>query len=310
MRRKVSRIGPATLMVSLPSKWVKKYGVKKGDEMELIEKEHQLIFQTNSTMEVKRLTINFNNSFIWIMKWLMNIIYKLGYDEIEINLKDQNLMADIQKNMNLNTLYGFEIISYDNNKCVLKEMSAYTQDDFQLFYRRCFNVTIDMLSSCVNILKNKNYDELKNILVLEETNNKLVSACERMINKQNIIQEKKVFYYITVWLLEKTADIVKDFANYILEQDDSFKINEKTLNILLQVEKLYSDFFIINFNPSIEKFKELNKNRKIVSKEIEKLIQETPKNHVKLLFLIRDMNEKLSEFTGSFIGVNLEKLLI
>ena len=35
MQRKVNQIGPSTLMVSLPSKWVKRYNVKKGDSLEL-----------------------------------------------------------------------------------------------------------------------------------------------------------------------------------------------------------------------------------------------------------------------------------
>jgi len=43
MKRKVSQIGPATLMVSLPSKWAKQFGVKKGSELEIEEKGNKLL---------------------------------------------------------------------------------------------------------------------------------------------------------------------------------------------------------------------------------------------------------------------------
>ena len=42
MKRKINRVGPNTLTVSLPSKWAKRYGLRKGDEINLEE-------QTNGT---------------------------------------------------------------------------------------------------------------------------------------------------------------------------------------------------------------------------------------------------------------------
>ena len=38
MKRKLVQQGAATMMVSLPSKWIKKFGLKKGDEIDLEEK--------------------------------------------------------------------------------------------------------------------------------------------------------------------------------------------------------------------------------------------------------------------------------
>ncbi len=47
MKRKVSLHGPSTLTVSLPSKWVKKYCIKKGDELDIEEKNSTLIIQVH-----------------------------------------------------------------------------------------------------------------------------------------------------------------------------------------------------------------------------------------------------------------------
>ena len=35
MKRKIVKQGAATLMISLPSKWCKKFGLKKGDEVDI-----------------------------------------------------------------------------------------------------------------------------------------------------------------------------------------------------------------------------------------------------------------------------------
>ena len=45
-KRKVSLIGPSTLMVSLPSKWVKEFGVKKGDEINITENGPNLLLES------------------------------------------------------------------------------------------------------------------------------------------------------------------------------------------------------------------------------------------------------------------------
>ena len=44
MIRKVIQQGPGTLMVSLPSKWVKKNGIEKGQDINVMMKGNMLVF--------------------------------------------------------------------------------------------------------------------------------------------------------------------------------------------------------------------------------------------------------------------------
>src|SRR3989339_979242 len=46
MKRRVVMRGPSTLGVSLPSKWVKSRGIKKGDEIDLIEVDGNILIGT------------------------------------------------------------------------------------------------------------------------------------------------------------------------------------------------------------------------------------------------------------------------
>ena len=55
MQRKVNQIGPSTLMVSLPSKWAKRYNVRKGDSVEVTEEGKSLhIYPERNTSEGKK----------------------------------------------------------------------------------------------------------------------------------------------------------------------------------------------------------------------------------------------------------------
>ena len=57
MKRKVAQIGPATLMVSLPSKWVKRNKVKKGQEVDVIEDNTKLTVSVDTPDFVERASI-------------------------------------------------------------------------------------------------------------------------------------------------------------------------------------------------------------------------------------------------------------
>ena len=46
MKRKVNKVGPTTLSITLPSKWVKENNIKKGDELELDLKNNNISITT------------------------------------------------------------------------------------------------------------------------------------------------------------------------------------------------------------------------------------------------------------------------
>ena len=51
MKRKVIQIADSTQLVSLPRKWTIKNGIKKGDELEIVEKGPKLIVHASGSEE-------------------------------------------------------------------------------------------------------------------------------------------------------------------------------------------------------------------------------------------------------------------
>ena len=54
MKRNIVKQGHSTLMVSIPMKWVKKYNLKKGMQVDVEDNGRDLIISTKSELEPKK----------------------------------------------------------------------------------------------------------------------------------------------------------------------------------------------------------------------------------------------------------------
>jgi len=137
MKRKVIQLARRTHVVSLPSKWVKKYGVQKGDELDVAEYQERLTISTCSALAAKRTQIDIsdlNSSLIWRY---LNTAYTQGADEIELNFTNQTTtnprtgktsktLAEISRITD--GMIGIEMIRHGKNFCTLKEISKAKQE--------------------------------------------------------------------------------------------------------------------------------------------------------------------------------------
>ena len=81
MKRKVIQLAGKTLLVSLPIKWAKKYGIKKGNEVEVEERGKSLLIATEKavSMEKKEIVLSGPEEFI---RRVISAEYKKGVSEI------------------------------------------------------------------------------------------------------------------------------------------------------------------------------------------------------------------------------------
>ena len=59
MKRKIIKLGPATLVISLPSKWIKQTHVKPGDEIELEEIDNNLVIKAEESKKINKIFLDF-----------------------------------------------------------------------------------------------------------------------------------------------------------------------------------------------------------------------------------------------------------
>ena len=87
MGRKVILHGPSTLTISIPAKWAKQHGIKKGDDLTVEEEGRFLyVYPGKTSPLVRRTRADFSNLSDAGIRSIMAMLHKSGYDEIEITV--------------------------------------------------------------------------------------------------------------------------------------------------------------------------------------------------------------------------------
>ena len=84
MKRKVIQIANSTQLISLPRKWSQKYGVKKGDELEVEDDGSRIIISTEKAQELGNIEVDISGADRDFLLFLIRSLYIKGYDEIKL----------------------------------------------------------------------------------------------------------------------------------------------------------------------------------------------------------------------------------
>ena len=97
MKRKVILLAGKTSVISLPNSWIKKWGINKGDELELIEKGNALNIKTTNPSNVgKDIILNTEELGVFDKRYIADL-YKYGYDEIKVIYDNPEYMEVLKK---------------------------------------------------------------------------------------------------------------------------------------------------------------------------------------------------------------------
>ena len=84
MKRKVIQIAESTQLISIPRQWGKKYNIKKGDELEVIEKDNVLEISTKRTDQEMEITLDVTDLDKTCIAYIVRSAYRRGYDIIKV----------------------------------------------------------------------------------------------------------------------------------------------------------------------------------------------------------------------------------
>src|SRR3989338_8169015 len=97
MKRKVIQIANSTQLVSLPRKWTQKYGVKKGDEIEVEEDGDRLLIKTESIPNSREIEVDVGGLTPRLADRFIARAYQKGYDLITVKYDKPELAIAIQE---------------------------------------------------------------------------------------------------------------------------------------------------------------------------------------------------------------------
>lgn len=302
MKRRIVKHGNATLTVSLPSKWVKKYGLKKGDEVEITERENNLLLSPERREFSKSIELSIDNiQPPYMLGWILAALYKRGFDEII--LTHEKPKPKIIYEILEQSITGFAVIEQTDRKCVLRAITKEEVTELDPIMKRVFSVINSYAHSSLECIRKGNVSGLEELFFLDKTMDKLVNFYERILVKKGYPEyEKTCFMYIIAWNLEKVSEYYSDICRYLIAKkkaklgSEVFDLFERT-NALL---KLFQDIF---YNYDTSKIVLLNKTQKGICSDVEKLVGKLTPDEIIVANHLREIATKLN-CTGTLTALN------
>ncbi len=306
MRRKVIQLAGKTSVVSLPNKWVKFYGVKKGDELDIEEVSNYLMIKPLvKGDEIKKISLNVDGLNDRTFKYAISALHKIGYDEINLYYSSKKL-GELIPHILQNLLLGFVVIEQTSKKIVLKNVANEIESEFNPTLRRAFLVTISLAESILDMINSKNFKNLYPLISLENSNNQLTSFCLRLINKGFYKDvNKKGFLTTIIWSLEKIADEYKYICINLSKNNK--EINLEILKIYKEVNLLFKEYYLLFYDFSADKLNDLVDKNNIINKKLNS-IKVNSEYELNLINILYSITSKTSDLSSSIFALNYEKL--
>lgn len=301
MKRKIIKLGTATLVTSLPAKWIKEFGLKQGDYIDVEEMKSNLILSTEKEIAKAEKKIDLKGVNTKLASYYIEAAYCIGYDRIEIlhepyitEYKTNRKISTsefIQKEAN--SFIGIEIIEQSPEKTVLKDLGKVSDTEADNILRRCFLLTKDMFNECFNAIKNKNKEVLKEMDSRGNNIQRFIYYYKRILNKKGYKDFNKtaVMYHN----IEILADIV-GITKYIAKESLLFRkdYTEKALKVFSMttdsINKLDSLFFTFSKEKSMEIIKERAQIWELMNTEKNKSTAEDAYLYSKLAMIVMNVS--------------------
>ena len=294
MQRKVIQQGPSTLMVSLPSKWIKENNIRKGDEINLDLLNNQLVIYSHKAQEEKKATLHLKSKEEYLDRMLMSR-YREGYNEIYIKYDDSDTINSIRDTLRF--LLGFEIVDQTANSCTIKNISEGSDEDYATMFRRMFQIMLTMSESCLQYAQSGDEKHLKTAVDLRETLTKLEQFNLRLINKQNNFSlQKKSLEFFYVWNIATLGKSWSSLAKKPLSS--KLKLSKDDLAFMKEVSSYARDFYEVYYQRDKAKILKM-KDQLYTLRPIGASLLDSSKNKLVIFYLLKLIN-RMYEVTLSF----------
>ncbi|MFH0979031.1 MAG: AbrB/MazE/SpoVT family DNA-binding domain-containing protein [Candidatus Woesearchaeota archaeon] len=180
MKRKVVQQGPATLMVSLPSKWVKQNNIHKGDLIEVTENNDTLVLGKTPTERLRHIEIRIKD-FDTYMSECISRPYEAGFDEMVVSFDDPRVINKIKRTVDF--FLGFDIVEQGPHHCVLKNIAQDSAQDLPRYVNKTYMSVINLAQNVFDKISKADYEHLEELASTQRMVQKFCHLCLRIINK-------------------------------------------------------------------------------------------------------------------------------
>jgi len=279
MKRKIARIGSSTLMISLPSRWVKANHIEKGEELDVEETGSSLYIHSTPKKKTKSAEISIPTTHSFSRRILVSP-FKEGHDIITIHFEEQKVLDLIQQNLYL--LMGFEIVEQGRNYCTLKNVMTIDPDTVDTIFNRAIHIFSTMEVELLDAVEKEDWENIGSIIRREDLLNKYDLFCKRLL-RMNIYKDplKMIQMSWVLALVEEMGDCYVEICKHVIKEKKAISIDLKKVmkEISLQFKRSYSLFH----KPDKKLFYEFREMELRIQKEINSLYHESPRHEFPII---------------------------
>lgn len=203
MKRKLVKQGTATMMVSLPAKWIKQNELGKGSEIEMEQSGSNLIISSKGVSEAKLETeiklVSLSESSI---RTLITNTYRSGYDKVKVNFENEKQFSILKETIKTK-LIGYDIIKREKNFCIVENITEPSSEQFETLMKKIlFNIS-ELFEITEKRLEygGKKADNGQNYEDVEERIQSYDNFCRRVISKRKLLNNKSEFLWAFLTLV-------------------------------------------------------------------------------------------------------------
>jgi phosphate uptake regulator len=306
MKRKIIQLAGNTLVVSLPSKWVKRYGVNKGDEIDLTELDRKILIETGKSGGCGEIAVDVSGRGV-MLKRILGALYKGGYDEVQVNFSSLDELRQIQEVVR-EAFIGFEVIDQKKDKVVFRKVSHIEPKEFSAMVRRMFLIIISAGDDSLEALKKDDAEWLSAIALRDKDVNKISDFCRRVLNTAGTQEYKRVApgYYM-VEQVEKLGDVYRDIAVDLssVVSDGDVNISPETLRLFAETNAYFRQFYEVYGKFDLEKVDDFCEQGFRLKKVFEEHFKKAPRDELKLLFNLQSIVGSTFDMNGALMAAHL-----
>ena len=302
MKRKLVGQGVTALTVSLPSEWIKKHNLNKGDEVSVNEKGSSLIINSSGSLSLNRLDLDVSGMDTMVGR-LIGAAYKSGYDEIEVKHDNPEELQKIQKVLGT-TCMGYEIIQQSKNSAVIKTLTKIDYEEFNTLLRRCFLSLLSIAEETLEAFRSNDTNSMKSLVLRDMSINRYCDFLRRVLVKKGFEDHSKTapVYYI-VEQLERIGDLYRDMNKSMAEKNITPR--KELLDLLSRVNSFFRTFYDLYYRFDLKTMDAFGRERKELNKEAKDLEVRSDKDEIVMLFYINSIFENIFDANGALMMKNI-----
>ncbi len=311
MKRKVIQIANSTQLISLPRQWAQKYGIKKGDELNIEEDGNKIIVNTQNDVPYDDIEVDVTGLDKSSIMHTIRGFYRRGYDTIKVIFNDP-LSVDYRTgetpsvlsiiHEEVNRLAAVEIIQQKENFCIIKEISQTGTKEFDAILRRMFILLIDASRDLASALSTNDKILLQTIEDKHDSIAKFAGYCLRLLNKKGYSDSKKaLIMYNIIASIDEIADVLK-YASWRAISNKK-KLSKESTELIQDIDKSVQMYYDLFYKFEIKKMHDLSQNREKVKQKISELAKKAPDDDILILETLAHSLEIILHITGARLSL-------